>query len=452
MGLGRFGGGAAAARWLVRQGAVVTVTDLAKEDDLADSLDLLRGEQIAQFRLGEHREEDFRDADLVVVNPAVRPGNPLLKIARESGAQLSSEIELFMKTCPAPIVGVTGSNGKSTTAAMIAAILQAAAARTPRRQTWLGGNIGNSLLGQLDRIAHDDWVVLELSSFQLWHLGPDAPMPHVAVVTNCSLNHLDWHGDYSHYVGAKQRILTGQTADDLAVLNTQDAEVGNWTRLVRGRRLPLVPLDEIPPLPVAGEHNRTNAACAAVAAKAVGCDEAIIRRGLESFRALPQRLEQVAVIEGRRFYDDSAATTPESTITTLKSLDGPIWLLAGGGDKGCRFEGLAAAIAENARGVAFFGKIRQRLLGGLGEVTSSVHCTATESLADALGWCWERSRPGDAIVLSPACPCDGQFANYRKRGRQFVALAGTCSLFRAARPRHVEKGDRHRAGNVFPQA
>ena len=425
MGLGRFGGGAAAAGWLARQGAVVTVTDLAREHELEDSLATLRGEPIARFHLGGHREADFQNADLVVVNPAVRPGNPLLNVARESGARLSSEIELFMGACPAPIVGVTGSNGKSTVAAMTAAVLRAANIEATGKETWLGGNIGNSLLGQLDRIGPDDWVVLELSSFQLWRLGPEAPAPHVAVVTNCAPNHLDWHGSYENYIAAKQRILARQTPHDLAVLNTHDAEVHTWGHLVRGRRLPPMALDEIPSLAIPGEHNRINAACAAAAAAGIGCSEAAIRRGLESFRALPQRLEQFAVIDGRRFYNDSSATTPESTIAALESLDGPIWLLAGGRDKGCDFEQLAAAIAENVRGVAFFGKIGRRLQSYLRQVTSSVPCTEIQSLAEALRWCWERSRPGDAIVLSPACPCDGQFPNYHKRGEQFVELVLT---------------------------
>ena len=169
MGLGHFGGGAAAARWLARQGAIVTVTDLADENALADSLPLLADVPIAAVHLGGHREEDFRDADLVVVNPAVRPDSPWLHLARQSGAGSATELELFIENCPAPIIGVTGSNGKSTTAAMIASILKAAG-----RRTFLGGNIGGSLLDQLPQIGRDDWVVLEISSFQLWHFTPAA--------------------------------------------------------------------------------------------------------------------------------------------------------------------------------------------------------------------------------------------------------------------------------------
>ena len=457
MGLGHFGGGQSAARWLAGQGARVTVTDLADEEALAPALTALADVPLAGVHLGGHREDDFRHVDLVVVNPAVRPGNPLVAIARDAGARLSTEIELFLRACPAPVIGVTGSNGKSTTAAMTAAIL-----RAEGRTTWLGGNIGGSLLDRLDQIEPVHAVVLELSSFQLWYLGgasegtqrvpgpifadharrmvpgksgqSPAPMPHVAVVTGFSPNHLDWHPSLSHYAAAKQRILTGQNADDLAVLNTFDPEVASWHRFVRGRQ---IPLEEVgtgsccsgsedgslsPPLTIPGRHNRINAACAAAAARAAGCHEQAIREGLASFPGLPQRLERFAVIQGRRFYNDSAATTPESTVAALESLDEPIWLLAGGRDKGFDFTGLAAAIAERARGAAFFGSVAATLQSRVAALDARLPSAAAETLEQSLRWCWDRSRPGDAIVLSPACSSHDQFCNFRQRGERFVAL------------------------------
>ncbi len=462
MGLGHFGGGAAAARWLARQGAIVTVTDLADAAALADSLPLLTDVPIAALHLGGHREEDFRDADLVVVNPAVRPRSPWLQVARRSGARLCTEIELFIENCPAKIIGVTGSNGKSTTAAMIAAILKSRGGqshfrgddstlgsgaslaakigtvpceRSAGRRTFLGGNIGGSLLEQLPQIGPDDWVVLEISSFQLWHAGPAAKMPHVAVVTGCTPNHLDWHESFADYAAAKQRILTGQTSVDFAVLNTFDAEVATWSHLVRGRQIAVgdeiacsahgvcgLRLDELPPLPVPGEHNRINAACAAAAALAAGCGREDIRRGLQAFRPLPQRLEWFAVIEGRRFYNDSTATTPESTIAALRSLDLPIWLLAGGKSKGADLAPLAAEIVQRARGAAFFGAAREELHALLLQRQPQFVSAAVETMDEALQWCWPQSRPGEAIVLSPACASTDQFRNFRQRGQRFVEL------------------------------
>jgi UDP-N-acetylmuramoylalanine--D-glutamate ligase len=417
MGLGHFGGGVEAARWFARHGAEVSVTDLADEETLAESLGALQGERIARFHLGGHREEDFRRAEFVVVNPAVRPDNPFLRIARESGARLTSEIALFMAIARAPIIGVTGSNGKSTVAAMIAAIVRKAG-----RRAWLGGNIGESLLKRCELIGAEDWVVLELSSFQLWHLGPNAAMPRIAVITGCSPNHLDWHTSYEDYTAAKQRILLGQTRHDLAVLNTHDREVAEWEGLVRGRLVGLPPLGEIPRLSVPGQHNRVNAACAAAAAVAIGFDRQEICRGLEEFRGLPQRLQPVGSVAGREFYNDSTSTTPESTIAAVESLQRPVWLLAGGKDKGLDFGDLAAAVVEKTRGAAFFGSVRRVLLGWATARNTQFPCTATETMAEALRWCWEQSRPGETIVLSPGAASGDQFRNFRQRGRQFDEL------------------------------
>ncbi len=417
MGLGRFGGAVAAAEWLARQGAIVTVTDLKDEAALADSLAALEEVPIAHLHLGGHCEEDFSRTNLLVVNPAVRPGNRFVQIARDSGARLTTEIALVIDRCPVPVIGVTGSNGKSTTAAMIAAILRADGPRC-----WLGGNLGGSLLEKLQWMEPGDWTVLELSSFQLWRLGSNTPMPHISVVTGCTPNHLDWHRDYAEYVAAKQRILLQQTEDDLAVLNTLDREVALWEPLVRGRRVPLPSLEEIPALKVPGEHNRINAACAAAAAQGVGCTWDAIRHGLSEFDGLPQRLEQFAAIEGRRFYNDSTSTTPESTMAALRSLDGPVWLLVGGKDKGTDFGDLAATLAERAAGAAFFGSVRDVLQGSASARDLQFPCTATETMGDALRWCWECSAPGDAIVLSPGFASADQFDNFRIRGNEFVRL------------------------------
>ena len=228
MGLGHFGGGAAAARWLARQGAAVTVTDLADAATLAAPCAALADAALAAWHLDGHRAEDFRTAELIVVNPAVRPGHPLLERGRTAGVPLTTEIDLFLRACPARLLGVTGSNGKSTTAAMIAAILHRAG-----RRTWLGGNLGGSLLGQLEAMTPDDWVVLELSSFQLSYLGAETRVPEIAVVTGFSPNHLDWHRSLAEYAAAKQVLLARQAAGDRAVLNTFDPALAAWAGLAR---------------------------------------------------------------------------------------------------------------------------------------------------------------------------------------------------------------------------
>jgi UDP-N-acetylmuramoylalanine--D-glutamate ligase len=417
MGLGRFGGGVAVARWLASRGAVVTVTDTADAASLAESIAALNNARIAAWHLGGHMEADFRDTDLVVVNPAVRPNNRYLQIAQDAKTPLTTEMELFLRACPAPVIGVTGANGKSTTAAMTAAILEA-----DGHHVWLGGNLGGSLLDELDRISSHDWVVLELSSFQLCRLSTTTPMPRVAVVTNCTPNHLDWHGGYAKYVAAKQRILSGQTADAMAVLGESLVEDSTWRRQVRGRLLALLPKTDIPLLLIPGKHNRCNAVCAAAAAHGVGCGDEAIRRGLEGFSGLPGRLQLVATIEGRFFFNDTTATTPESTIAALNSLTSPIWLLAGGSDKGIDLSPMASAVVEKTRGAAFFGATAATLCPLTKAVSPAFSCVELVNLSEALHWCWRRSRPGDAIVLSPGCASHDQFQNFRRRGERFNEL------------------------------
>lgn len=438
MGLGHFGGGVGAARWLARQGAIVTVTDLADENTLADSLSKLDDVPIAALHLGGHREADFRDAELVVANPAVRPGNRFVKIANDAGVPVRCELELFLNACPAKVIGVTGSNGKSTTAAMIAAILRGTgfqpvdenAIDSAKRnagqvgnlshKTWLGGNLGGSLLDNVEDMRPDDWVVIEISSFQLWHFSPHARMPQIAVITGCTRNHLDWHGTFAEYAAAKQKILRGQSPTGAAVLNTLDAQISAWRCHARGRVLSPYPHVQVPArLPVPGEHNRVNAALAAAAAREAGCTDDQIAAGLESFRGLPQRLELIGDFNGRRYYNDSAATTPESTIAALTSFDNPVWLLAGGRNKGFDFKPLAEAIARHARGAALFGESANEMQAAILAARAEFQCVSVQTMSEALAWCHQRAALGDGVLLSPACASTDQFRNFKKRGEEF---------------------------------
>jgi len=244
----------------------------------------------------------------------------------------------------------------------------------------------------------------------------------VAVVTGCRPNHLDWHASHADYVAAKQRILMGQTPGDVVVLNTFDEETASWASLVDGRRVQLPELDSLPTLTVPGVHNRINAACAAAAAVGAGCQPDAIWRGLDTFCGLPQRLERFAVVEGRSFHNDSAATTPESTIAALQSLDVPVWLLAGGKSKGANLGPLAEEIVGRARGAAFFGSIRAELFASVAAIDARFPCTAVKTMEEALRWCWKHCRSGEAVVLSPGCASTDQFCNFRRRGERFVEL------------------------------
>lgn len=416
MGLGRHGGGLGAVCYLASQGARVTVSDQAEPEELADSLAALNGLTLEAVNVGGHDLADFCTAEFVVVNPAVRPSQPLLRRARETGAVLTSEIELFLAACPAHVVGVTGSNGKSTTCAMLAEILAAAGHRT-----WLGGNFGGSLLRELNYMRADDWVVLELSSFQLAHLSDACRRPEIAVITNCTPNHLDWHASWDDYRNAKRRIVD---ANSICILGDCEGNPQQWVgnaRVQRGWQS-----DDVPKLEVIGRHNRRNAALAAAAAETAGVDGATICRSLSRFSGLPHRLEFVAEIQGRRFYNDSKSTTPAATQAALAAIDEPVWLLAGGLAKGADLSVLGPSIATGVRGAAFFGAARSALARCASDY--GVPARDTEHLADALRWCWQRSRPGDTILLSPACASQDQFRDFADRGRQYCQLIRQLSV------------------------
>lgn len=440
MGLGSFSGGVAAARFMARRGAQVVITDLAGPDKLAKSIAALADTPIEAMHLGGHREDDFRHANFVVANPAVREENEFLQIARAHGAQITTEMNLFFQHCTAPMVGVTGSNGKSTTTALIHAMLRASG-----RSCWLGGNIGHSLLDRVEDIRTTDLVILELSSFQLEDLDEVARSPRVSVVTTLTPNHLDRHPTLEAYRSAKQVILRHQSSSDLAILNADDPDVRNWpTRCTtlywglddHGRDGTFFDRDRmvvrrdgqesefglLDVLRLPGLHNQSNLAGAVCCATALGADLASIRQAVRSFRTLPHRLELVAEVDGRWFYDDSIATTPESTLAALDSLSEPIWLIAGGYDKGMDLATVGRRIAERVEGVALLGQTAGRLRRLVdchpqsGQQVQIQECTSME---EAVTWCFSHSSRGDFILLSPACASFGMFRNFVERGQVF---------------------------------
>jgi UDP-N-acetylmuramoylalanine--D-glutamate ligase len=440
MGLGRFGGGVGAVRYLAEQGARVTVTDRAREDQLAESLDAIADLRLERIRLGEHVEEDFRSAELIVASPAVPRDHPLL---RSSRVPVTTEIGLFWSRCPARVIGVTGTVGKSTTSAMIHAVLVA-----DGRRAWLGGNIGGSLLSEVAQIAADDLVVLELSSFQLEYLQPLRPRADVAVVTNFRANHLDRHGTIDAYRAAKQLLLSWQSPRDIAVLNRDDPEVSKWPRCGRtvefgteslhrsceqraeravvlaGSDLLFVGDQPQASFPLRQRRGPTalNAAAAAAAAFAIGVDAPTIVESLNAFRGLPHRLEELGEFDGRTWVNDSKATTPEAAIAAIQAFRAPIRLIAGGADKGIDLTPLVEAIRASGVHVYLSGQTAKAIASQLVPHAATVARFATfdESVRAARS----DSRPGDVILLSPGCASWGQFPDYRARGDHFRRLAG----------------------------
>jgi UDP-N-acetylmuramoylalanine--D-glutamate ligase len=439
MGLGSFGGGTGAVRFLADRGATILITDTRPAEKLSDAMAEIGHIPNLQFKLGGHDEDDFRQADLIVVNPAVRPDNPFLEIARLAGVPLTSELNLFWQWNPAPVVAVTGSNGKSTTTALIHSVLQQFGQRT-----WLGGNIGRSLLPDVDQIRSEDIVVLELSSFQLTDLDRLRVSPHVSVVTNFAPNHLDWHPSLEHYRWAKQTMLRWQSPTDTFVLNADDPDVSTWTG--PGQRLLFGLQDRNEAgafadanrdaivrfaghssslrfsrwLKLPGRHNLANALAATCAAMQIGVSDDAIRRGLEQFQPLPHRLQWVADVAGRSFYNDSLATTPESATVALEAFDRPIILLAGGYDKHVDLSEMARAISARAKAVALMGQtgaILEEQIDPTGECRVSPRFG---TFREAFDWAVAQSSAGDVILLSPGCASYDWFRNFADRGQQFT--------------------------------
>lgn len=443
MGLGGFGGGVGAIQFLAAQGAQVTIADLRSQTELAESLAAIRDLPISAVHLGEHRAADFSNAELIVASPAVPRTNRFLEIGRDAGAVVTSEMNLFWKHNRGKVVAVTGSNGKSTTAALIHALLTAAG-----RRCHLGGNIGHSLLPLVSEIAGDDIVVLELSSFQLEDLAPLHPQPDIAVVTNFTPNHLDRHGTLEAYRHAKQNIVAWQRSDQLAILNADDADVMQWPTAARrmmvsaqrhdspgiyrdgddavyfdGCAAQRFPLAQWLPLP--GAHNFQNALAAAGCAISLGASLTAVEAGLKSFQALPHRLQLVAEIDGRQFYDDSIATTPESVAAALQAFTAPIILLAGGYDKGIDLTDFARLIGTRCKAIALLGQTGEQLQTCLQAEGSAADFQRCGNLEEAVRWCHARATQGDVVLLSPGCASYDWFRDFRERGHAFSSLVNS---------------------------
>ena len=431
MGLGLFGGGLEVTRYFVNHGAEVLVTDLRDETQLKESLELLKDLPV-KFRLGEHCEEDFINADLVIANPGVKDDSPYLKIAYENNIPVDTEINIFLQNSPAPVIGITGSNGKSTTTAMINHILE-----TAGYKTWLGGNIGKSLLGELSNIKPEHKVILELSSFQLQRVKEISP--NVAVVTNFSRNHVNWHGSMENYAKAKQNILKFQNKSDFCILNGQDPEVSQWKNLGESQKLIFnssdgdifikdnkiysndIPIIHTNELPLKGRANQENAMAAIAAALTQSIAPEKIAETLKTFKGLPHRMAFLGNFSGRLIYEDSDATTPESTIAAIEALNRPLILIAGGSDKGSDYSLLGDAINQKVDLLILFGETGPKIQASLkGKRNTKV--INVVNLEEAVQKSSKLSGRGYTIILSPASASFGNYRNFVERGKHFQKL------------------------------
>lgn len=433
MGLGRFGGGLDAAKFVAASDASVTVTDLSTAEKLTSSIDKLKEFENIKFHLGSHQMADFELADIVIVNPAVPSDNEFLGCARKLNKCVTSQIEIFFELCPARIIGITGSNGKSTTSALTAYILASVDSKK-YGNVWLSGNIGNQpLLQLLKTITSADLVVLELSSFQLEQLANTKKAPAVALLTNLTPNHLDRHGSFEDYCQAKENIFRYQSLDEkksaVSIFNSRDEIASVWFDKYEqelGRHcVKFSPEDfsdgigESFALP--GVANLANLAAAVVVVRYFGITDEQIIKALPAFRGLAYRLELVGEINGVKWYDDSIATTPESVIAALDAFSRPKILIAGGYDKGIDFAELGKCIGQKAKAVILIGKTAEKIAAAI-ICSDAIAIKFADSLEGAVALADKLARSGDVVLLSPACASYDMFDNFQDRGNQFKSL------------------------------
>lgn len=449
------------ARYLLKQGAQVTGLDRRPLEQLSGEAQALAASGVTLVAGDDYlrplREQTF---DIVFVTPGMPKTLPEFAEAQQRGARLSGQMDLLFARCRAPIIGVTGSSGKSTTTSLIAHILRAHG----ERPVYLGGNIGTVLIETVDAIPESAWVVLELSSFQLELLTRS---PQIAVLLNLRPNHLDVHGSFDAYAAAKRRILAFQRADagDLAVVSYDDATAraqaeaapgkvvyfgvtlpdplpagsaggvtvdGGWI-VERPALMGAAPAQGRPVLPVAeiplrGRHNLGNVMAATAVALRCGVPVDVIRNAVRSFQGLEHRLEQVAVVRRVTFINDSIATAPDRTEAALQTLTAPAILIMGGSDKGISFRPLAQAIAQApVKRVLLIGAAAARIADDLRHAAGEHDLTLpplqiVPDLPAAVADAWRHAEPGDTVLLSPACASYDQYPNFMARGAHFKRL------------------------------
>ena len=430
LGLGRFGGGVAVTRWTAKQGAQVTVADQSAPESLAESVATLADCDIA-YRFGAHRAEDLDGVELVVVNPAVNKAKSefFSEILRRR-VPWTTELNLFCERCPALVVGVTGTYGKSTTCAMIAHVLDAGREQGEGGFTRirLGGNIGRSLLADLNMMRATDVVVLEMSNAQLEDLPRISFAPQVAVITNLSPHHLDRYDSYAEYLRAKLNIIGAPDVTRTIVLGALDQEAEHllqsstpdWESRLR-RVTPLCPLAA---LMIPGDHNQTNAACAAAVCRSLQLPESVIRAALQTFPGLPHRIEWIGQIDGVDYYNDSKSTSPSATIVALKALARPVVAIVGGQRKDVPLDACAGALGASCRAVICVGESGPNFAAALRHLTAATGCVLEEaqSLEEAVAFARKHARSGDAILFSPGAPSFDAYPNFEFRGRHFAQV------------------------------
>jgi UDP-N-acetylmuramoylalanine--D-glutamate ligase len=403
-----------------------------------------------QLRLGGHSLELLEGADLVCVSGGVPLTIPFIQAALQRGIPLSNDSQIFLEACPAQVIGITGSSGKTTTTALVGLMAQKYfEMKQNGHRAWVGGNIGNPLIEQVDQIDEDDLVVLELSSFQLELMTRS---PQIAAILNITPNHLDRHGSMQAYIAAKSRILRFQHPGDVAILNRDDP--GSWSLaenlksdlisfgfqkpdskqngtyiykdaiwLQLGREsLKMLPLEWIQ-LP--GRHNIANVLAACAIATAASLALPAIQTAIEEFTGIPHRLEFIRNINGADWYNDSIATAPERTMAAIEAFEGPLVLLLGGRDKNLPWDDLSQLIHQRVRAVVLFGEaagLIERALEAVKKGETLQVISRCNTLEEAVQAAAKLAQPGDTVLLSPGCTSFDAFKDFEERGEYFRKL------------------------------
>jgi len=436
VGLGK--SGLAAALFLRRRGAQVTVSDVRSAEALAKDIPALLDEGI-MVETGGHGLLTFRRQDLIVVSPGVPLNTPELAQVKSFGLPVIGELELAARFLKGRTLAITGSNGKTTTTALVGEILQKAG-----MPTLVGGNIGVPVVALIDQSTDETWSVLEVSSFQLE--STERFHPSIAVILNITPDHLDRHGSFENYALAKERIFAAQNESDCVVLNADNARAaqaaarsvakvhffsiehsvlqGAWVeegyvvyRATKdGPKEPIMPLSGIP---LKGAHNVENVLAAVCAARLAGATAEQVRTAVQSFQAVEHRLEYVATINGVEFYNDSKATNVDATLKAVASFSSGIHLILGGKDKNSDYTQLAQLIRARARAIYTIGSAAAKIESQLRGVVPILSCETLDNAVNAAG---SAARPGEVVLLAPACSSFDQFENYEQRGRIFKEL------------------------------
>lgn len=434
VGLGRTG--IQTVRFLLRKEAEVRASDINRFEKLPEEVKELLAAGV-KVETGEHRRETFLWADTIVLSPGVPFGLPPVREAMDKGVEVISELELAWRFIKKPIVGITGSNGKTTTSTLVSRILEGSGKRV-----FLGANIGTPLVQIAERDDAFDILVLELSSFQLQ--GVSTFRPYIGVLLNVSPNHLDHHESFGEYVEAKMRLFSNQTPLDWAVYNADDPVISGRSSEIRSRKIPFGKSpkengvffdgtyvrfeDEIYDLrgmKLIGIHNIENAMAAIALARVLGCEPGLIERQIVEFQPLPHRIEFVREVKDGRFYNDSKSTSPGATLRALESFPPPIILIAGGKDKGVSYGVLKDAVQRKVKLLVLFGESRFRMQRELGE---GVQTTFANSLEEAVDKALMSLSKGDTVLFSPACSSFDMFLSYEERGRRFKEIVQSISV------------------------